>query len=309
MLYLEQRNKKTTKREALRTIFAKAKYIAKNFIYTKRFSQSANIKNFKHKSILLPKPQKFDTNFSVDRFDVKLVKSGNPLLLNAQKLRFNTFFNNRSNKSRYQIDIDKYDKYCDHLVVIDNSISPSYVVGTYRLLINSGFNSKVGLYTETEFDLHKLKKRNVKILEAGRSCVHEDYRDGKIIRLLWRGLSSYISQKNVDFIVGCASFEGCNISSFLEELSFLHHNHLAPKKYLAKSLKNKTMKIKYLKKDVIDNLKIFKSLPPLIKAYLRVGSWIGQGAVIDEEFKTTDVCIILKVDRINTRYLNMAINK
>ena len=309
MLYLEQKNKKTTKKDTLRTIIAKAKYIAKNVIYIKKLSQSDNKKSFKHKSVLLPYPQKSDTKFSVDRFDVKLIKSDNPLLLNAQKLRFNTFFNNKSNKSGYQIDIDKYDKYCDHLVVIDNSISPSYVVGTYRLLINSGSNSNVGLYTETEFDLHKLKKLKVKILEAGRSCVHEDYRDGKIIRLLWRALSSYILQKNVDFIVGCASFEGCNIVSYLEELSFLHHNYLAPKKYLAKSLKNKTTNIKYLKKSDIDNLKIFKSLPPLIKAYLRVGSWIGKGVVIDKEFKTTDVCIILKVDRINTKYLNMAINK
>ena len=309
MLYLKEINKKITKKRALRTIIAKAKYIAKNVIYMKRFSQSASPKNFRDKSVLLSYPQKLDINFSADRFDVKLIKSDDPVLLNAQKLRFNTFFNKKSNKSGYQVDIDKYDKYCDHLVVIDNSISPTYVVGTYRLLINSGFNSKVGLYTETEFDLYKLKKLKVKILEAGRSCVHEDYRDGKIIRLLWRGLSSYISQKNVDFIVGCASFEGCDIDSYLEKLSFLHHNYLAPRKYLVKSLKNKTIKIKILKKKDIDNFKIFKSLPPLIKAYLRVGSWIGQGAVIDKEFKTTDVCIILKVDRINTKYLNMAVNK
>ena len=308
MLYLRLKDKKNKRKETFRTIIAKAKYIAQNVIYIKKFSQSEKLKNFKYKSVLLSYPQKLDISFSVGSFKVKLIKSDDPLLFEAQKLRFATFFKKNANESDFQVDMDEYDRYCDHLVVIDESVSSAYVVGTYRLLINSSLNSEVGFYTETEFDLYKLKKLNLRILEAGRSCVHEDYRDGKIIRLLWRGLSSYILQKKVDFIIGCASFEGCNVNSIQNELSFLHHNHLAPEKFLAKSLKNKTAKIQFLKKKNIDNYKTFKLLPPLIKAYLRVGSWVGEGAVIDKNFRTIDVCIILKVDRINAKYLNMAIS-
>ena len=236
MLYLRLKDKKNKRKETFRTIIAKAKYIAKNVIYIKKFSQSEKLKNFKYKSVLLSYPQKLDINFSVGRFKVKLIKSDDPLLFEAQKLRFDTFFKKNANESEFQVDMDEYDKHCDHLVVTDESVSSAYVVGTYRLMINSGLNSKVGFYTETEFDLYKLKKLNLRILEAGRSCVHKDYRDGKIIRLLWRGLSSYILQKKIDFIIGCASFKGCNVNSIQDELSFLHHNHLAPKKFLTKSL-------------------------------------------------------------------------
>ena len=248
-------------------------------------------------------------NFEVDRFHVLLVNDNDLLIKNAQKLRFNTFFKESSiNNPDYILDSDEYDKFCDHLVVIDKSVSSNHVVGTYRLMINYSNNSKGDFYTETEFDLYNLKKLDLKILEVGRSCVHKNYRDGKIIRLLWRGLSTYIKKSKVDFIIGCASFQCSNTNKIRNQLSFLKSFYSAPKKYLTFPLKSKNAKWKSADISKISKLKIFKSLPPLIKAYLRVGAWVGEGAVFDPHFRTIDICIILKSDKIDPKYLKMAIN-
>ena len=248
-------------------------------------------------------------NFEVNSFHVLVVNDDDLLIKNAQRLRFNTFFKESLiNRSDYVLDSDEYDKFCDHLVVIDKSVSSHHVVGTYRLMINSSNNHKGDFYTETEFDLCNLKKLDLKILEVGRSCVHRNYRDGKIIRLLWRGLSSYIKKSKVDLIIGCASFQCNNINKIRNQLSFLKNFYSAPKKYLTFPLKSKNAKWKSADISKISKLKIFKSLPPLIKAYLRVGAWVGEGAVFDPHFKTIDICIILKSDKIDPKYLKMAIN-
>ena len=248
-------------------------------------------------------------NFEVDRFQVLVVNDNDLLIRNAQRLRFNTFLKKSSiNNPDYVLDSDEYDKFCDHLVVIDKSVSSHYVVGTYRLMINFSNNPKGDFYTETEFDLYNLKKLDLKILEVGRSCVHKNYRDGKIIRLLWRGLSTYIKKSKVDFIIGCASFQCSNTNKIRNQLSFLKNFYSAPKKYLTFPLKSKSIKWKNSDISEISRLKIFKSLPPLIKAYLRVGAWVGEGAVFDPHFKTIDICIILKADKIDPKYLKMAIN-
>ncbi len=249
-------------------------------------------------------------NFEVDRFHVLVVNGNDLLIKNAQRLRFNTFFKEGSiNNQDYILDSDEYDKFCDHLVVIDKSVSSHHVVGTYRLMINYSNNSKGDFYTETEFDLYNLKKLDLKILEVGRSCVHKNYRDGKIIRLLWRGLSTYIKKSKVDFIIGCASFQCNNTNKIRNQLSFLKNFYSAPKQYLTFPLKSKNAKWKSADISKISKLKIFKSLPPLIKAYLRVGAWVGEGAVFDPHFKTIDICIILKSDKIDPKYLKMAINQ
>lgn len=253
--------------------------------------------------------ENLNINFEVNRFHVRVVNGNNLLIKSAQRLRFNTFFKESSvNNSDYYLDSDKYDKFCDHLVVVDKSVSSHYVVGTYRLMINSTNNSQENFYTETEFDLNNLKKLDLKILEVGRSCVHRNYRDGKIIRLLWRGLSTYIKKTQVDLIIGCASFQCSNTNKIENQLSFLKNFYSAPKKYLTFALKSKSAKWKNIDITKIPKLKIFKSLPPLIKAYLRVGAWVGDGAVIDPHFKTIDICIILKSDKIEARYLKMAVN-
>ena len=179
----------------------------------------------------------------------------------AQRLRFNTFFN-ESNLDSNETDSDEFDKFCEHLVVIDTSVSQNFVVGTYRLLLDSGISSDIKLYTETEFDLKKLRKKNIRILEVGRSCVHKSYRDKGIIRILWKGLSKYIIQENIKFIIGCASFPQIDHCDINKQLSYLYHYHLAPKKYRSYALTEKKADWKILSKDSFDKKEIFKTLPP-----------------------------------------------
>lgn len=295
---------KKKSKSRFRNILSKATFIAKNVIYIKSFTQKINNNISKSKSIFIDYPLKPKVNFWVDKINVKIVKGRDPLIKEAQKLRFQNFFeeNNNSNK----VDSDMFDNICDHLVVIDTNISENFVVGTYRLLLTEDFSTNYKMYTETEFNLSNLKKGNRKILEVGRSCVHPNYRDGRIIRLLWRGLASYISQTKADYIIGCASFNEVNPQKIKNELSFLHHFHKAPKEITATAIESKAAIWDMVKIEKINVRSVFKSLPPLIKAYLRVGSWIGDGAVVDEEFKTIDVCIILETKKILAKYINMA---
>ncbi len=308
MQYPIKKKIKIYRGNSLKKFLLKASYIAKNVIYIKNFSSNKVLKTSNKDPVLLAYPEKIDIDFKADEFRVLVIKSDNSLIRNAQKLRYQNFFNDKkTNKKVSKIESDEFDKFCDHLLVIDTSISESYVVGTYRLLLNTPLSSKSELYTSTEFDLEKLKKQKVRILEAGRSCVHPNYRDGRIIRLLWKGLASYIKLKKVDFIIGCASFSGMKVKNFRTELSYLHYYHLAPKKYDSIPIADKKVTFRLKEKKKINKLSSFKLLPPLIKAYLRVGAWVGSGAVLDKKFKTIDVCIILKSKNILNKYLNLAV--
>ena len=313
MLSKKKRKNKilSPKENTLKFLFSKARYIAKNVIYIKKFSKNDSTKQITKdgfKSLLISYSNRSKVDFYVDRFNVKIIKSHDPLVQSAQKLRYENFFDANIPNRRINIDRDEFDNFCDHLIVIDTSISENHIVGTYRLLINEDHNFSKKFYTETEFNISKLKKLNFRILEAGRSCVHSDYRDGSIIRLLWKGLASYIEEQKIDFIIGCASFNNNMKKDINSYLSYLEHYHLAPKEYRSYPLKSKLFFWKKQSKLNINQVKIFKSLPPLIKAYIRAGAWIGKGAIFDKLFNTIDVCILLKVENIRKKYLNMKVN-
>lgn len=297
----EQKSKLHFLRSGVRTLFFNATNIARNVVYIKNFSKK-NTLSISRKTQLTS-----NVNFSIDRFKVKIIKSDDPLVSFAQKLRYENFFSQQKLKSKIRVDSDPFDEVCEHLVVIDTSKSKNYVVGTYRLFIKLQDDLSNKYYTETEFDISNLKKANYKILEAGRSCVHPDYRDGSIIRLLWKGIASYISEQNVDFIIGCASFNTKNVEEISHHLSYLQNFHLAPLEYRSYPLLSKATSWKHIKSSNINKFKVFKELPPLIKAYIRAGAWIGKGAVLDESFGSIDVCILLKVQNIRKKYMNMKV--
>ena len=144
------------------------------------------------------------------------------------------------------------------------------------------------------------------MLEAGRSCVHEDYRDGRIIKLLWRGLASYIIKNEIDLIFGCASFPSSKYKLFENQLSYLHHHHMPPDKYLTKPLDPMKADYKVVEKNEFEEEEQFRALPPLIKAYIRAGAWVGPGAIVDLKFNTTDVFIILEAKNIIKKYSNLS---
>lgn len=199
------------------------------------------------------------------------------------------------NAPKEGIDFDEYDKYCDHLVVIDEEIDD--VVGTYRLIKKEhikNLNNKFLL--EDEFNIDSIKDKS--ILELGRACVAEKYRSGGVIMLLWKGAFHYALTNNIQYMLGTASFHGTDVNPYRKQLAYLTKNYLSEVDAYAV---NNTFN---LINDNIeyDNEEEFNNLPPLIKGYLRIGSKIGKNAYIDNDFCSVDVLIVTDIENLNPRY-------
>jgi len=235
----------------------------------------------------------------------------------AQKLRYRVFYQEGSaipNPGRLfaRRDIDGYDTICDHLLVFDHAVrersalNRPTVVGTYRLLRQPLAEDYGGFYTAGEFDIGPLIARhnNLQFLELGRSCVLAPYRNKRTVELLWHGIHAYILQNRCDVMFGCASIDGTDPERLALPLSFLHHYAAAPDTWRARALPERYVEMNRMSKEVVNPKDALRALPPLIKGYLRLGAYIGDGAVIDHEFGTTDVLIVLPVSVIKQRYFD-----
>jgi len=233
----------------------------------------------------------------------------------AQKLRYRVFYQEGAaiaNPGRLfaRRDVDAYDAICDHLLVLDHAAQDGpnpnrpAVVGTYRLLRQPVAEEHGGFYTSGEFDIGSLIARhaNLQFLELGRSCVLGPYRNKRTMELLWHGIAAYLRQYRTDVMFGCASLDGTDPKQLALPLSFLHHYARPPEEWRARARPERYVEMNRLSKEAIDPKAALNALPPLIKGYLRLGASIGDGAVVDHEFGTTDVLIILRVAEIKQRY-------
>jgi putative hemolysin len=233
----------------------------------------------------------------------------------AQKLRYKVFYKDGSAIADAatmlaQRDKDAFDKICDHLMVIDHAAKPTLsgrqpVVGTYRLLRHETAMRHGGFYTENEFDLSGMIERHagLRFLELGRSCVLPPYRTKRTVELLWQGIWAYVKQNRFDVMIGCASFDGTDPERLALPLSFLHHNARAPDAWRARAHPSRYVEMNRMAKEAVDAKAALRMLPPLIKGYLRLGAMIGDGAVIDHQFGTTDVLIVMPVTAIGAKYI------
>lgn len=234
----------------------------------------------------------------------------------AQKLRYRVFYQEGAaipNPARLfaRRDIDGYDAICDHLLVLDHAcrdrgaMNRPTVVGTYRLLRQPLAEEFGSFYTAAEFCIGALiaNHSNLQFLELGRSCVLAPYRNKRTVELLWHGIHAYILQNRCDVMFGCASLDGTEPKRLALPLSFLHHYAPAPEQWRARALPERYVEMNRMSKETIDPKEALRLLPPLIKGYLRLGACIGDGAVVDHEFGTTDVLIVLPVSAIKKRYL------
>ena len=311
LLKIDQKNKANQNNfsiiEKFRDFISKTRLFAKNFIYIKKWSNNKIENNscINTSSAVIQNSRFLDIDLG--RFKLKIINDSHSLINQVKDLRQKSFFKNSKSK---QSDSDEYDKFCDHLVVIDKLVADDFVVGTYRLLLKPKLLSRQRFYSESEFDISNLlASTKSTLLEAGRSCVHEQYRDGRIIRLLWRGLATYIINNQVDLIFGCASFPSSNYKLFIKQLSYLYHYHKTPKTLSTSPIKKLRAKFKIMNKNEIDIEREFRKLPPLIKAYIRVGAWIGPGAIVDSKFDTTDVLIVLNSKKILKKYAQLSFEK
>ena len=226
----------------------------------------------------------------------------------AQRLRYRVFYEELAaapdiEMAAVRLDRDEFDEYADHLIVIDESRPRGdRIVGTYRLLLRDIAMKFGGFYSSTEFDISPLLDSNSSLLELGRSCVMPEYRTRPVLQLLWQGIADYVSDHKIDLLFGCASLHGTDIKNISVPLSYLHHYHLAPEPLRPRALKGRYINMNIIPKEDIDRKRAFTKLPPLIKGYLRVGAQIGDGAVIDEQFNTTDVFILMQTRLLSNRY-------
>jgi putative hemolysin len=227
----------------------------------------------------------------------------------AQKLRYIVFYEENGAQPTEEMralkrDLNPFDEIMDHLVVVatDPITNKDKIVGTYRLLRQSVAEKYGQFYSSDEYDLTKLVNSNNNLLELGRSCVLADYRTKPILNLLWEGIADYIADHNIDILFGCASFHGTSVKSISQQLSYLHHYHSAPEHILPRSLDKHYVDMNGHPKDALNERRLFSTLPPLIKGYLRLGATIGDGAYIDYQFNTIDVCIVLQTEQVAERY-------
>jgi putative hemolysin len=247
--------------------------------------------------------------------EVRLAKTKREIR-KAQRLRYKIFFEEGaarpSAKARLtRRDADRFDKFCDHLIVIDHDARgksgrpKSKIVAVYRLLRSAQAKKAGGFYSAGEYDLAPLLSRHKgkNILELGRSCVHKDYRGKRAIEALWRGLLAYIRKHDIDALIGCASFEGANPLIHASALSWIAHNAVAGDEWRVSPRVALGGPLDILSNEAVDARRALAAMPPLIKGYLRVGAKFGDGYVVDRAFNTVDVFVVMPIAEMDARYI------
>jgi len=227
----------------------------------------------------------------------------------AQALRYRVFYESMAAKPTPEMaeirrDFDSFDPYCDHLLVFNTTRGEGSegVVGTYRLMRREAAAARGQFYTADEYDIDNLIAYPGEILELGRSCIDEGYRGGATMQLLWRGIAEYVLAYDIELMFGCASLPGIDPEALALPLSYLYHHHLAPPALRPWAVPERYVAMNRIAADDIDPRRALQMLPPLIKGYLRLGGFIGEGAVVDEQFGTTDVCVVVKTEWVSNRY-------
>lgn len=227
----------------------------------------------------------------------------------AQALRYRVFYEEMHARPSPDMaasrrDIDSYDAICDHLLVIDRrrGSGPQSVIGTYRLIRRDAAARHGSFYSAAEYDISPLVDYPGEILELGRSCVDASARNMATMQLLWRGIAQYVFHYGIELMFGCASLPGNDVQALARPLTYLHQHHLAPPALRARALADRYVDMNILPSGSYDRRKAQNDVPPLIKGYLRLGGFVGDGAVIDRQFNTVDVCIVVKTDLVTEKY-------
>lgn len=204
-----------------------------------------------------------------------------------------------------QVERDEFDPFFDHLVLIDRERRPAdldHVVGVYRLLPCDRMQAAGRFYSETEFDLTPLKSSGRRLLELGRSCMDPEHRGGTGMLHLWNALAGYVLEREIEVLFGAASLRGTDPEALRLPLSYLYHSHLAPEALRVRAIGAGAVPMNRLPLAEIDRKQASAEIPALIKAYLRLGGFVGDGAYVDRDFNTTDVCLVMDTARMSAKH-------
>ncbi len=244
------------------------------------------------------------------RFTVRLAECEDDVAA-AQRLRYRIFVEEMgavpsAENAAERRERDRFDPHFEHLLLIDNeSDDPEIergVVGVYRLLRGARAKAGIGFYGAGEYDLTLLENHPRQTLELGRSCVDANHRGGAGMHLLWAGLGQYVGEHDIAIMFGVASFHGADPAPLAQALSYLHHNHLAPPDLRVTAIADNRERMNILAPERIDKTEAMRQIPALIKAYIRLGGFVGDGAYIDHDFNTVDVCLLMDTARMVSRY-------
>ncbi|CAA7621142.1 GNAT family N-acetyltransferase [Magnetospirillum sp. SS-4] len=248
------------------------------------------------------------TEGASDRLEVRLAQTAGEVAA-AQALRYRVFYEEMGARPTPAMrdrlaDFDEFDAVSDHLLVIDRAkgSGAAGVVGTYRLIRRRVGEAFGRFYTASEYDISNILERGGNFMELGRSCVDSDHRDGATMKKLWDGIAAYVFDHGIELMFGCASLPGTDPSALAGHLGYLHHHHLAPEPIRPRALPHLYVDMNLAAGDSLNPRRALAQLPPLIKGYLRLGGFVGDGAVIDHQFNTTDICVMVKTDLITAKY-------
>lgn len=241
-------------------------------------------------------------------FELRLAQTGADVRA-AQRLRYEVFVTELGGDGPLvdhdaRLERDEFDEFFDHLLLIDKRLDPAsgeHVIGVYRLLRGDQAQRAGRFYSEDEYDLTQLRNCGRSLMELGRSCVHADYRGSRAMFLLWNGLGAYVIEHGIEVMFGVASFHGTDIDAIRTPLAYLHHNHLAPEELRTRVVEPHFQTMDLVAADQIDSREALKAMPTLIKAYLRLGGFVGEGAFVDRRFNTTDVFLLMDTKVISEK--------
>jgi len=223
----------------------------------------------------------------------------------AQRLRYEVFVEELGGNGPLvdhaaRLERDRFDPVFDHLILRDLSRDGA-VVGVYRLLREEGAARAGQFYSEDEYDLAPLRASGRCLLELGRSCVARPYRGGEALYHLWQGLARYVERHGIEVLFGVASFHGTDVGALAQPLSLLHHRHLAPPALRVRARPGHFQRMDLVPEADLDRFAAMRAVPALIKAYLRLGGCVGEGAYVDHAFNTTDVCLVMDTALLSAR--------
>lgn len=235
----------------------------------------------------------------------------------AQRLRYSVFVEELGGSGplvdhENRLEKDEFDPWFDHLILVDSrrdAAALDDVVGVYRLLPGDRAHEIGRFYSEGEFDLSALKSSGRRLLELGRSCVHPDYRGGAAMFLLWNALADYVLERDLEVMFGAASFHGTDVQALAQPLSYLYHNHLAPPALRVTARPPHAARMDLIAPEALDRKAAMAGTPALIKAYLRLGGFVGDGAWVDHDFNTVDVCLVMDTAAMSARHRSFYIRK
>lgn len=242
-------------------------------------------------------------------FEVRLAQTESDCLA-AQRLRYRVFVEELGGDGPLvdhaaRFERDEFDPVNDHLVLIDtrrDAAALDHVVGVYRLLRSDRAAAFGRFYCDGEYDLAPLHATGRRLLELGRSCVDPGYRGGVAMFLLWGALADYVIEHAIEVLFGVASFHGTDVEALRLPLAWLHHHHLAPEALRVRALDAGFQRMDLVPKDKLERRAAMLAMPALIKAYLRLGGFVGEGAFVDRAFNTTDVCLLMDTAAMSARH-------